>query len=589
MSKFALRDYQERSVTQLINFILDPNNQGKHPLMDLCTGSGKSVMIAETIKRLLNLFPSLNILSLVHTKELVEQNQEKFAAIVPHIRSSIFMGSLGKKDSSAKVVFGSIQSVSKDMDLFEPNIIFVDECHWIQKKSAGMYRAFIDHVKEKFPHVLVIGWTGTVWRTDGGSLVDGKDKLFDEVVARVSVKELLDLGYLSPIVVPSHEIQSKRAPTMQAEIIHGTQTNYTLVKSITSSGSDYVDQEDQELIDNTVEEYRWLSKGRKKHLVFGSRKKHCHQLKEAFSKYYKVEHIHGTMLKSKREKYIKMFKDGELDMLVSGIVLTTGFDAPEVDCIGLCRSVQSSALYAQIVGRGLRIAEGKQNCLWLDFTETTEVHGPVDKLEPPPYVESDKKGEAPFKICPVCSTSGEPFKLAPTTTHCPQCEYEFDMSSGVNHNDKAGSASVLSAEPEWRKLTMIKAEKYTSQVDKAKMKKIQEKLSSGSLLSQEEERFQPKNNMKITFSFGLSSYTKIICFDDPKTRHEACLTWSWIVQDEYKHSCPHHAESALFQINESGVLKPIGEMKFTYETHYNGGRGKQKLHTPRLDRIIDVR
>ena len=99
------------------------------------------------------------------------------------------MGSLGKKQHNKQVIYGSIQSVHKQVDLFKPNILMVDECHLITKQQAkGMYRKFIDALKARHPGLIVIGWTGTSWRMDGGSLVHGDERLFDEVCGQVSIK-----------------------------------------------------------------------------------------------------------------------------------------------------------------------------------------------------------------------------------------------------------------------------------------------------------------------------------------------------------------------------------------------------------------
>ena len=576
--KFELRDYQERVVSSLISFILDPNNSGKMPLIDVATGGGKSVLIAETCKRLIDMFPKLKILNLVHTKELVEQNHEKFCSMVPNIKATLYMDSLGTKDSSGQVVFGSIQSVAPDVDKFSPNIIMVDECHWINKKSSGQYRDLISKIQSKHDGVLIIGWTGTTWRMDGGSLIDGPDKLFTDVVASVKIKELLSLGYLSPLVVPYEDIKTKYDLSSVKKTKSGDYDKDELDKRLN----------DDTLIHDTVEEYYRLSKGRKKHIIFGSRTKHCQNLKEAFSKYYKCEFISGSMNKKLRKKYINQFKSGELDMLISGIILTTGFDVPDIDSIGLCRDVASSALYNQIAGRGLRIAKGKVNCLWIDFTETTARHGPVDELEPPPYIDPEDKGAQKPKICPKCSKSGEPFKVPPQTRICPQCEFEFPFEESINHGSEASSSSVLSEKPEFKTLRNFQVVKHTSDKDRKVITTIRKKMANNEALTYEEEKFQPKSWAKFSFSFSDGTYTKMLCFDDDRTRFLACQFWKQIVKPEFRDNCPTHADNAIMLIKEMKALLPIKEMMFTAETHYNSPKGRKKLSSPRMESLIDM-
>jgi DNA repair protein RadD len=100
-------------------------------------------------------------------------------------------------------------------------------------------------------------------------------------------------------------------------------------------------------------------------------------------------------------------------------VLTTGFDAPGTDLIALLRPTKSVGLYVQMVGRGTRLAEGKDDCLVLDFAGNTSRHGPID------MVDGRKKepagdGEAPIKVCPECQTINHA-----SVRRCIACDHEF--------------------------------------------------------------------------------------------------------------------------------------------------------------------
>ena len=89
----------------------------------------------------------------------------------------------------------------------------------------------------------------------------------------------------------------------------------------------------------------------------------------------------GETLPFERAETLKRFKDGELKYLVNVNVLTTGFDAPNIDCVALLRPTNSPGLYYQMVGRGFRLHPSKTDCLVLDFGGNILRHGPVDALQ----------------------------------------------------------------------------------------------------------------------------------------------------------------------------------------------------------------
>ena len=552
-----LRPYQERIIKDLIDFV--HNNPDKNPLVEACVGAGKSVMIADFVQQMLKMYPWLKFLNLVHTKELVEQNYTKFMQIMPNMESGLYRGSLGKKQHNKQVIYGSIQSVHKQVDLFKPNILMVDECHLITKQQAkGMYRKFIDALKASHPGLIVIGWTGTSWRMDGGSLVHGDERLFDEVCGQVSIRELLDLGYLSPMVVPRDKIKTK-FDTSGLKVSSNGDFNEKALAEV---------MDDRFKIDEAINEYFRLSEGRKKHLLFGSTIEHCEHIKESAARYYKVEFIHGSMSKKDRERFIDQFRKGQIDMLVSGIILTTGFDVPDVDSIGLLRDTKSSGLYVQIAGRGLRIAEGKKDCLWIDFTETTERHGAVDQIEPPTPSE-DGKGSAVVKQCYNCE-----FLIPAATRICPNCGAEFEIEmNGVNHNTVASSASVITEykEPEWVKVDAID-------------------WNVGTPLRQQGLE-NPQQYLKLNIRSGFEFIPVYLNFEN-QGRHLACELWKLFVKDHHAFHCPQYSGVAK-QILDSGGLKEFSEVLVDTNNvsyYYTNKSGKRvKSSNPTGHKFLGVR
>jgi DNA repair protein RadD len=147
----------------------------------------------------------------------------------------------------------------------------------------------------------------------------------------------------------------------------------------------------------------------------------------------------GETLPFERADVLNRFKDGELKYLVNVNVLTTGFDAPNIDCVALLRPTNSPGLYYQMVGRGFRLHPSKQNCLVLDFGGNILRHGPVDALQIKDRASGN--GEAPAKECPQCQAV-----IHAAYAVCPECGYEFPPPEREKHEREATTAGVLSGE-----------------------------------------------------------------------------------------------------------------------------------------------
>jgi len=122
-------------------------------------------------------------------------------------------------------------------------------------------------------------------------------------------------------------------------------------------------------------------------------------------------------------------------------VLTTGFDAPNIDCVVLLRPTMSPGLYYQMTGRGFRLYPGKKNCLVLDFGGNVLRHGPVDQIRVRDASSRSGNGEAPAKECPECHAL-----IAAGYAACPDCGYEFPKPERTNHDATASTEGILSGQ-----------------------------------------------------------------------------------------------------------------------------------------------
>jgi DNA repair protein RadD len=121
-------------------------------------------------------------------------------------------------------------------------------------------------------------------------------------------------------------------------------------------------------------------------------------------------------------------------------VLTTGFDAPHIDCVALVRPTMSPGLYYQMCGRGFRLHPGKQNCLVLDFGGNVMRHGPVDQVTAA-QPRTNGSGEPPAKECPECLAA-----IAAGYAVCPQCGYVFPEREREKHEPQATQAGILTGQ-----------------------------------------------------------------------------------------------------------------------------------------------
>jgi len=188
-------------------------------------------------------------------------------------------------------------------------------------------------------------------------------------------------------------------------------------------------------------------------LIFASGVQHGLHVVEELRREHGVEcgFICGQTPTAERDHLIARFRRQEgqglfgdscqqpLKYLCNVNVLTTGFDAPNVDCIAMLRPTMSPGLYYQMVGRGFRLCEGKADCLVLDFGGNVMRHGPVDDLRVTEPGGGD--GEAPAKECPGCRAI-----IHAAYANCPECGHAFPPPERQRHDAEAATEGVLSGQ-----------------------------------------------------------------------------------------------------------------------------------------------
>jgi len=356
---YKLRPYQQTAVDNTINYFKKTAAPG---VIVLPTGAGKSLVIAELAK-----IAKGRVLVLAHVKELVEQNHEKYESY--NLKAGLYSAGLNRKESTGKVIFGSIQSVARaDNSFFKDfTLLIIDECHRVSLEEDTQYSIVIKKLRQNTPKIRIMGLTATPYRLGvgwiyqynyQGVLQTEEDRFFKQCVFELPLEYMIKNNYLTPPVKVDIPV-----------------TSYDF-SELTQSGKMYSTKEVEELLNQQKRLTPLIIKNiiditesyhRKGVMLFSSTVKHAKEILSYLPEDQAMLII-GDTEDSKRDQIISDFKDKKFKYLVNVSVLTTGFDAPHVDVIAILRPTESVSLYQQIIGRGLRLDKGKTDCFVLDYT-----------------------------------------------------------------------------------------------------------------------------------------------------------------------------------------------------------------------------
>lgn len=512
---YELRKYQKDAIAAAKDYLF--KEEGKNPVVVLPTGAGKSIVLAQICKDFIEEYFEIGIIILAHVKELVKQNYGKFNKLMKgEFEAGICCASLNRKDLNKQITFASIQSVFRRVDgIREKHLIIVDEAHHINVEDEGMYRQFIEGMKKR-TNVKVLGLTATPYRTKDGNIC-GPDYIFNDICYEAKIPDLIAQGYLSPLTNKVTE------SSVDLSKIHIKRGDFD-VKEL----DEFINK--KEAVKSAVEDIINKSKEKKHCVVFCINIKHaeniCEELKDLGES---AEIIHSKISEEARDSVIDMFHKKEIKYLVNVNVLTEGFDAPFIDCVVLLRPTMSPGLYYQMVGRGFRIAEGKKDCLVLDYGENILRHGCIDQIETQPKVIS-KKGQAPVKKCPKCFTVVHAAKK-----ECQECGYIFEIKDETKHKKKADSlSSILSS--------MNGGEKFWVKINKV------------SYLRHQKTKDKPAT-LRVIYNSLINWYNEFLCFEHPEfsfPREKADAWW-------HRRSAlplPRTVGEALGLIKKNGIREP---------------------------------
>lgn len=499
----TLRPYQQAAEVSLFKYLFEKTG---HPLVVAPVAAGKSLMIAEFIKKLHGYFPRCRVVMLTHVKELLQQNAEELLEQYKGVDMGFYCAGLNEKKLHNDVTFASIQSINKKLGNINrvPEIIIIDECHLISHKDTTQYRKFIGEVLELNPNCRVIGYTGTPFRADTGRLDEGENKLFDDVAYEISMEFMIEEGYWAKPVCP--DIATKMD-----------------VSGVRMSMGDYNEKQLQqavnkdEVTDPCIKELIEKGSSRKKWLIFTAGIEHAEEVTQKLKDAgVKAECIHSEKPANENDQILKDHKAGNFQALVNIAKLTTGYNDPSITLIAFMRPTRSPVLYIQMIGRGVRVnykagmpldtkeqrleaiaQSDKPDCMVLDFGNVVGTLGPIDQVSiQKEYKEKDESegGKAIMKVCPSCGA-----ECAAAQQYCYACSYCF-----IKIDQTASNKAVMSMDhpPEWvRVLTMQQN------------------------FHQTPDSWQP--SMKVTYGTMTGAIREWICFEHHKADENDKRRYAW--------------------------------------------------------------
>ena len=416
MSDFKPRYYQTECVEA---FLRDAKKFQKDNLLAaLPTGSGKSCIIGMLAKEIAD--RGGRVLVVARSKELLQQNWEKYTWLDPDglSRAGIYSAGLDMRQLGCQVTFGGVQSICKrSQELGKVDAIIADECHQISFNPDSQYRTLISGIRSVNPKARFFGLTATPFRTDG--VIHGSERsLFDRMSYVVPLSDMFDNKWLTrPITLPSDQVDMTGVKIVAGEYNQGeTQSKFLEYWNANNKTVEILQSANKE--------------NRKSCMVFCTGVAHAnlvHQELLALGETAAI--VTGETLPIERSTSLADFTERRTRWMVNVDVLTTGFDATGVDYIVAARATQSAGLFSQIIGRGLRLHDGKSECFVTDFGGNVDRFGAIDS---PTYGEgfikepSGVEGQPPMRVCPNC------FEIFPAGKNiCPKCGIELPKKEKV--------------------------------------------------------------------------------------------------------------------------------------------------------------
>ena len=348
MKEIKLFDYQEDMKERIEKaFRLHRSVMAQMP-----TGTGKTYLLTAAIDSFVEDNPNTKVWIVAHRKELVSQIEETIKKFYSYSSSK-------NKSLLVSVKAMSIQWLSRHYNEIEeePGMIVIDEAHHALAKT---YK----EMWERFPKAKFLGLTATPCRLNGKGFMD----LFDVLVQSWNIPEFISKGRLATydfVSIKSDGVTQRLIDSLQKRGADGDYQNKEMDMLLNKRPS-------IERLYQSFEEYGKDRKG----IVYAINISHAKKIMELYQEHgIKAVAIDSKTPAVERQADIEAFKKGDIQVLVNVDIFSEGFDCPDVEFVQLARPTLSLAKYLQMVGRGLRVAKRKKNCVIIDNVGLYRVFG----------------------------------------------------------------------------------------------------------------------------------------------------------------------------------------------------------------------
>ena len=344
-----LRDYQ----SDICSRVSDAFDKHRSVMVQMPTGTGKTMVLAELVKRLMMKDEGIRILIVAHRRELIEQ-----------IKATVKRMGLNADNqlsviNNQTIIVESIQTISRRIATIEfaPSLVVIDEAHHALAKTYKM-------MWDAWPDARFLGLTATPCRLNGKGFTD----LFDVLVQSWDIPTFIKEKWLATYDFVSIKADSRTQQLISSLKKRGADGDYQ-VKEMDAMLNK---RPSIERLYNCVTEFARNRKG----FVYAINIDHARSIAE----HYQSKGVNAVAIDShtpvkERERIISSFRSGELQVLVNVDIFSEGFDCPDVEFIQLARPTLSLAKYLQMVGRGLRPSKGKKNCMIIDNVGLYRIFG----------------------------------------------------------------------------------------------------------------------------------------------------------------------------------------------------------------------
>jgi DNA repair protein RadD len=431
----TLRPYQQDA----LNAVLDAFQRQRSVLLEAACGAGKTILFSSIIRHFAEKYPAMRSVILAHREQLVKQARDKLLKVWPEGEDKVGMAcksACSTIELEKPVVIASPQTLAARIGSMPPvQLAIVDEVHRLPPADRkSQYGGLMEALRGYYPEMRLLGVTATPYRLNHGYIYGDKcrhpeQNWFSDLSYKVGIYDLQAQGFLVPL-----KLYIADEPDLSD--VGTSSTGDWNIDELAEAMSKSVH------VNSAVEAVQRYASDRKHIVVFGVTIEHAEVLRDVFREAgYSTVAVHSKMPKAERDAALYAFDRGDVQVVCNVGVLTEGWDCTSVDCMVMCRPTKSAALYCQMAGRGLRLHEGKTDCLMLDLSGNYAEHG---RPEEPRVKMGRESGEGDGSWeCPECHFVNEPKDKVcascgyerpepePEMRDCPHCRFPFPANKLV--------------------------------------------------------------------------------------------------------------------------------------------------------------